>query len=526
MPAPEPSRHPFTRHEVVLVVLLLVAAALLRFANLAGAPPGLFRDELEKGYTAYELWHTGRHGFLGEQGIELSPHLPPFIEVYAGHDRTSAIYQYVSAPVVGIFGLSRFTTRFAAAAIGLLTVALAWLFARHRWGVGAGVIACAILAFHPTAIIFSRWAQQGVFVPYWTLLGFLLLSHAEADVVGRNRRALAGAGGLALGLAAYSYDPARLVVPALLGLWMITREGRPADIARRHVWVAAAFLAVWLPLAYFTLGVGGGRLGRVSLFGEGIGAGLAKLPGQYGTHFSPDFWLISGDPNARHRLPANGFAGAGMTLLMMGGVLLVVKRIATREAASVRDGLFLVGWLLAAPLAAAVTLDAPHALRANLLIPPVALLAAWGWRHADMTCGLRGLSHAAVGVLLLFDAGRSALGVHRLGSAPGGPWEAGVQEAMTMALARPGKVYLSGEIPYASYVALFAERTDPAEYQEKGMGALRTQLLPPGAAPPKMKPGDTFIGPPGSGQPLEFFSETAIVYCAEPTGIEPRLPVK
>src|SRR5690606_4182024 len=111
------------------LLAIVVLAAFLRFWNLGTIPPGLFRDEAEKGYTALELWTTGRQGqFMPDGSIQVTRLFPLFVD--AGGVKTSAIYQYLSAPIVGIFGLNVWTTRAAAALVGTLTVLVVFFLAR------------------------------------------------------------------------------------------------------------------------------------------------------------------------------------------------------------------------------------------------------------------------------------------------------------------------------------------------------------------------------------------------------------
>ena len=51
-------------HRWLPALVLLVLAAIFRFPGLDAAPPALFRDEVEKGYTAWELAGTARYGKL------------------------------------------------------------------------------------------------------------------------------------------------------------------------------------------------------------------------------------------------------------------------------------------------------------------------------------------------------------------------------------------------------------------------------------------------------------------------------
>lgn len=494
---------PHPKTDLLVPGIILILAAMLRFIDLAGNPPGLFRDELEKGYTSLEIWKTARHGILGPDGIELSRPLPLFIEVFAGHDKTSAIYQYCSAPFVGIFGLGAVTARIVAAMAGTLTVLLLGLLARRLLGPVAGLVALASAAFHPTAIIFSRWAQQGVFVPLLTILGIWLLAEIPAAQE-KHRRALAAAAALALALAAYAYDPARLVVPLIL---LACIASQPRSVIRetwKHlVLTSLLFAAIWIPLLLFTLSEGSARLSRVSVFSNGITDGVTSAAGNYLAHYSPEFLLWSGDINPRHHLPGSGLIALGTAILAAIALVSLAIDIARRRPSRRRLGLFLLAWLLAAPLAAAFTNEGiPHALRANLLLPATTLLAAYGATSRLLNTGNRRLITCSL--LLAIDALQAATGVARLKHSPAGPWQAGLTDAIRIATRDGGRVYVSSDIPYATYAILFAEQTPPSQYHNQGLAACRALLAPPDQLM-RLKTGEKMITfpPPGSAQALD-----------------------
>ncbi|MCC6545953.1 glycosyltransferase family 39 protein [Candidatus Sumerlaeota bacterium] len=487
----------WNRGELPIVFLLLLVAAALRFVALGDAPRGLFRDEWEKGYTAHELWHTARHAVPAADGLEISRPLPIFIETYKGHDRTSALYQYLTAPVVGLFGLSAFTTRFLAALAGSLTCLFVWLIARRAFSPQAAVGALASITLHPTAIIFSRWAQQGSLAILFTTAGVWLLFEAIAENKKQQRRAVMAAAAMALGIAAYAYDPARLVVPAIVGLFLFVYRREAFPHWRAFLPAVFLFLAIWIPLFVYTLTSGSSRLSRVS-----GGLTVLEIVKNFAAHFSPGFWLLSGDQNPRHNLGLawgdaepwpmpSGFLGYGTALMVALGLVLVAIRLKKHETGtSSRAGIFLFLWLLAAPAAAALTNEGiPHALRACLMIPATSLIAGFA-----LHCLADGRwCRAWVPVLLVvlgLDAVRTAVGLTLLGRTSSAAWNAGLIEEIRSDLQNGQKVYLSADIPYSNYAALFAEQTDPRKYHQENLSALKTRIV---SLMPPFEEGDVHI---------------------------------
>jgi hypothetical protein len=106
-------------------------------------------------------------------------------------------------------------------------------------------------------------------------------------------------------------------------------------------------------------------------------AALARFLGNYGSYFSPGFLVLHGDGNLRQ---TTGFGGvvldATIPLMIVGAARLVRS---WRNPYS----RFVVLGALVAPVPAALTLVAPHALRGAGLIPFLILMmvegASWAW---------------------------------------------------------------------------------------------------------------------------------------------------
>src|SRR5438093_2104301 len=101
-----------------LLLLAIVVGSLLRFANLTNVPPALNQDEAVNGYDAYSLFLTGRdhHG-----------HPFPFASVEAFGDWPPALLTFLSAPIVGLFGLRVEVLRAVTVTAGLLAIPLVYL---------------------------------------------------------------------------------------------------------------------------------------------------------------------------------------------------------------------------------------------------------------------------------------------------------------------------------------------------------------------------------------------------------------
>lgn len=351
-----------------LFIGIMAVAAWMRLWRLGDVPPSIFRDEAEKALNGW---------FLLNGGVDaVGRPWPIFIKVFGV--TTSAIYQYATIPFLAIGGLNEWTTRLPAACVGIATVGLTWELVRRIWNWQTAAWAAAMLAVSPWHVPLSRWAQQGIFLPLfftaaaWAVAVFL--SENASDKKPRARwLALAGA---CMGLAMYTYDPARLFAP-LLALaaaviwWRVWMKNWSAVLAG-----LVAFAVFVSPVIWLMLNQGDAAMARfkfLSIMQPGMTAG--EVAGQfvrnYGSHFSMNFLLQTGDAELRH--------GTGDRLIgfvtFVGATTGVIHLFQRRD----RWAIFLFVWILLAPIPASLTREGvPHALRSQMALPAWQCLGAWG----------------------------------------------------------------------------------------------------------------------------------------------------
>lgn len=439
----------------------------MRFADLSHCPDGLFRDEAEKGYNGWALATTGGAlDFTG--GATPGPtvawrRLPWMINVMGG--KTSAIYQYASVPFMWAGGLNVSTTRMASAFFGTLTVALIGLLLMRAWGAWPGLAVAAWLALSPWHLVFSRWALEGIFVPF-----FIVLALAGLWGLGKGRKWGLPLAGAALGWLFYSYSGAQPFVLAW-GVCLLALYWRKLSVRDWPLWLGCVlFLIPVVPTILVRLEPGGStRLGHVAIWNEpGISAlGIVgRFLINYLKHFDPRFLFLQGDTLPRHGIPHMGQLTLVDALLVPVGFVAVWRR--SRPLAGALVAAFLCG-----PLPAAITREGiPHALRAFAMAVPA---AAWGgmglyvisdWLYsciqkrgipqrrarlfagafaaACLLAGLNGFAiywradHRSPLVWVAFESGERQA------------WEA------VAGRKKPGeRVFVNGYIPYAPYFQLF-----------------------------------------------------------------------
>jgi len=510
-------------------------AAVFRFPALDGLPPALFRDEIEKGYTAWELAATGRYGRLSMTvggTVIPSERFPFFIDVYGV--RTSSLYQWLSIPFMAVGGLNGWTTRLPAAVAGVMAVWFTFLWVRRVWGTRTALWAGFWLALSPWHVVFSRWAQQGITEPLWLVLALYCFQKGRSPVATDRHRAFWwAASGVFAAVAFYAYAVGRVFVP----VWLIALGLSHLRLLRRHSGAAAlaggVFLVLAIPVAWVSLGAeGAARFDRISVFGQtsSTGAALALFLKNWLRHFDLRFLFLSGDANPRHQLPGLGVMFLAQAPLVVFGLLGLIRR---RRPVDV----FLLLWLALFPVSASLTAEGvPHALRAIVGLPAWPVLTGIGTAVLfRLVAGLprsdavrrlagallvlvlvvpaalslsRALYHrwpAAAAMdfewtaqtitlaLLNSDGNRVRAGGNdsasvidaRIGAStetgPQSPSETSldsVPELPPVSSASPGR-WLSGYVPYAPHRLLFHGQVDPRTWQARGLEALPARLLPP-----------------------------------------------
>src|SRR5277367_3686466 len=107
------------RTKILLTIILLVAA-VLRFVALDKVPVSPYWDEVAIGYNAYSIVHTGRD--------EYGRWFPLLFQSYNDYKMPGQIY--LSVIPIALFGLNVFSTRFISAFLGILSVFVFYLLVK------------------------------------------------------------------------------------------------------------------------------------------------------------------------------------------------------------------------------------------------------------------------------------------------------------------------------------------------------------------------------------------------------------
>lgn len=384
-----------TRFLTLIIVIVLLGAAL-RFFQLGKTPISLEWDEVALGYDAYSILQTGRDQF--------GTWFP--INFRSLDDWKPPLYVYSAVPAVAIFGLTEFATRFPSAVFGTAAVFLTYLlvlelFAQRRsWEKQLlALLSALFLAVSPWHLQFSRAAFEtnlSVTVTLLALVTFL------KGISGNKKLFILSA--FFFGLSFFSYHSTRVVTPLiLLSLLVIFRRQLPdRKTILASLGLYLFFVIFFLPIATSPdaqirflvtndLNIGKYQEDAAKLINndKNIGQEMAgkifhnrriaminyenfqKVLRNYFVHFSPKFLVVEGDATLHHA-PGFGMIYYFDFLLLVLGVIFYLTRYRSRRS------LILPLWLLFAPIPAAITWQAPHSVRSEIILPTLQIFTAIG----------------------------------------------------------------------------------------------------------------------------------------------------
>ena len=367
----------------IFLILILVLSALLRFWNL-GSYPALNADEAAIGYNAYSLIQTG----MDEHGNKWP------IQFQSFNDYKPGFYFYLVLPFVKVFGLNEWAVRIPSATFGVLSVLVIYLFVKELFNdERLGLISSLFLAISPWHIHFSRGGWEVNVATFFILLGMWLLIKAT-----KNKKYYIY-GLIPLILSLYTYHAARIIAP-LLGIGYLIFYWRSIKNNLKHFLIAIGIsLMVLIPLGIDMVKPDAiSRVAGVGLFADigpinrineqrGQHADIQSIPAKilhnkfvnYGLEFFENwlehyhglFLFVSGDEIQRNKVPETGQMYLYCAVLLVIGLWKIFK-----------DGdkgwKIILWWLVFAPVAAALTFQSPHALRAQNMVIPLNIISAYG----------------------------------------------------------------------------------------------------------------------------------------------------
>ncbi len=347
-------------HKLILLIILVIALGI-RIWNLGNNPPGLYKDEAANGYDAYSLLKTGKdlHGRF----------LPILINHHDG-DFLEPMYTYLSILPVGLFGLNEFSTRFMAALFGTLVILTTFFLVKKIFNTNTALLATLILTFSPMNFHFSRVGMRAILLPFFIILGYYLFLRGQ-----KNKKYLL-LSALSFGSSLYTYSTIKVFLPLfILGLIIIYRKTlikllKQKETFRYALISTLIFIALALPILYINIfDKAPTRFLEISIFNY-------KNPTQlfiknYFSYFSPKFLFLKSTDNLRYNAGNFGEILIIWAPFILIGIWYLIKNLKPHF-------LFLIFWLLIAPIPASLTDTPAHAMRAISMMPLSGILSALG----------------------------------------------------------------------------------------------------------------------------------------------------
>lgn len=376
-----------TNMQKILLIIIFIIGLLLRFYELGSVPNSLNWDEVSWGYNAYSIVQTGKD----EHAVAFP------LSFKAFGDFKQPMYVYLQTPGIALFGLSAFAVRFPSAFLGTLTILSVYiltleLFRKQKHASTVALLASAFFALSPWSIQFSRVAFEANVALFFIATGVAL--YLRGIHVKKNWLAILGI--VVLSLSGYSYHSAKVFTPLLFGgLLFYSYIIHKAKWKLLGIFLIAFTIAnsIWLIDARTT------ERGRSVLFTsqqtqilknsvekieedrerkDVVGEILhnrrfvyaEKYIQNYLKHFDLNYLFVLGD-NPRHHPPGMGILYIVFLPFIIIGILAIIHR-------KIYSAWFLFYWLLLAPVASALAVDAPNASRSLVFLPTWDIFAAFG----------------------------------------------------------------------------------------------------------------------------------------------------
>ena len=403
------------RAKIFIIIAIFFLAAFLRLYRLDSVPPTPSLDEVSIGYNAYSILKTGMD--------EYKTFFP--LQLRAYDDFRPALYLYPVVATVSIFGLNAFAVRLPSVIFSLVTLFFIFQTAQllGKKYFMSDTIALWVLAFSavsPWHIYISRLGHE-------VNLGLVLFTAgAYAIVYWAVVQKTIGLywAAMLMALSLYGYQSEKIVLPIFGATFVALFWRRLISHTKESVYALVIFVVLALYAVMLTLSPQGlSRLHGTSATGtdapqmqqamvahakavsqgDRVGALLTSkyvtaatiIANNYVSHFSP-LWLFTGNRRESHKVPNMGLLSWLSGVLFIGGLWyayhLVPKKIY----------LLLLAWVLTGPLPAAITTQAPHAMRAITMFPAMMIIIGIGMGMVEKKLRWKMIGVWFVAMLLLY----------------------------------------------------------------------------------------------------------------------------
>ena len=475
-----------------VLILILAAAAVFRFALIGELPGGLFPDEAANGLDVNSI---------------LSGDLKPFYERSNG--REGLFFYFISA-VVAFFGRGHWQHHIVSAGFGFATVVAAYFLTKRLFGRNVAYLAAFFMATSSFAVTISRTAFRANLAPFFVTMTALFLVKLWQETDPKKRYWPAAIAGVSFALGFYTYISYRMMIPLLIAfkiVLLIAYRDRIKEILREYwkpkLLAGIAFLITIFPLAYYFITHPGsfvGRAGHVSIFSKDLNNG--DILGTFWGVFKLTMlgFFTNGDTNWRHNVAGFPFLSPGVSVFF--AISLVVFTCAgikflkdawQKKLDPKTFSMTIIAAIFWAMLVPEVTTaeGIPHGLRLICVMPAIFIMAAWSvnwlWEKLKNYAGPH--SRTVVAVLFL-----SFIFIYNFvlyfGVAASSPE---YYYAFRSDLTTVSNYLNERSIPNATYLSLDKFSVQTVEYLTTEYGNPYILLDPANTYQVKLRPGDVVV---------------------------------
>lgn len=339
----------------ILLTIILLGAAFLRFYRLDSIPPGLTHDEADTGYFVASVYR-------GE---------PADVQVPYGY-AYKPFTKYSGAVFMALFGATDLALRIHSAFFGLLLVLFTYLWGREAFGTTVGLGSAALIAVSFWTVSDSRFAlNSGPAPALFTGAAYFLWRALDNGREGVSWWAW-GLFALLLAASLYVYEAALAAAVSLILLFFYLAVVHPSRFRRHGVWFAGALVAAGALAAPHLLNpVAWGRTNTLSEPLRAAGRGdLAPLLNNVISALGT--FSFSGDSLVTYNLPNRPIFDPLTSLFFYGGVALCLRRWRKPACA------FVIMWVVMGIVPSLVVGEWTSTLHSKAAEAPIMALPALG----------------------------------------------------------------------------------------------------------------------------------------------------
>ncbi len=392
----------------MLLFFIALLAFVLRFYRLGDVPGSLEWDEVAIGYDAYSILKTGK-----DQFGEILP-----LTFRSLDDWKPPLYEYLTVAPVAFFGLNALSVRSPSAIVGTITSIMIYILVKKIYNKKydilvekIGLLASIFVALSPWHLQFSRAAFE-----VNISLTILIVAVTFFFFGLRRNSSWFFLSSVYFGASLFSYHSARILAPilfiSLVSLFFKKLLNLQKYVILGCILIFAIFFAIFFPLVF-------SKRAQIRFLATNIlshrQVGKFLLPGQpeefsskqllidqnlgnqasgrvvhnrrlafldydfatlflknYFSHFNPEFLFFKGDAPLHHA-PGYGMLHAWDAPFFFIGMAVFFRHFLNRSSA------ILPIWLITAIIPAAITLQVPHSVRSEPVVPTIHIIVAIGF---------------------------------------------------------------------------------------------------------------------------------------------------